>query len=141
MAKSPSTIPMRNLIVKIREKLNSEEASKILKRAAKITERINGVFYENIINQAALSHENSEAVRTKEAARAFANKVLELDDELMKEYMEQDWKEEMGFHAITAEDIAVDLKYPDPSISQRELIEYVLMRDEVAIRDEAMKDL
>lgn len=126
----------------IRNKLNAEEASKILKRAGKISEKIDHTFYENIISQvSALSQENPEPDRTKEAVRALVNKVLELDNELMKEHMGQDWKEEMGFHAITAEDIAVDLKHPDLLISQRELIEYVLMRDEVAIKGEAMKDL
>ncbi|MCF8036929.1 MAG: hypothetical protein K9K62_08670 [Desulfobacteraceae bacterium] len=142
MDESTNTYQRHHFTSELRNELNAEEASKISKRAAKISERIDDVFYENIINQdSGLSHENLEPDRTKEAARAFANRVLELDDELMKKYMGQAWEEEMAFHAVKAEDIAVDIKQPDPSSSQRGLIEYILMRDELAIRDEAMKDL
>lgn len=132
----------RRFILEMRNNLNAEEASKISKRVAKISERIDNVFYKNVVNQAsAFSHENPKPDGRKKAFKTFVSEVLKLDDELMKEYMGRDWEEGMASHAITAKDIAVNLKQPDPSISLQELIEYIVILDELAIREEATKEL
>ncbi|MCF8339243.1 MAG: hypothetical protein K9I74_14795 [Bacteroidales bacterium] len=142
MANSLETLPVHEFILEFSSQLGVEEKSKIFNRAVEISNKIAPALYEKVVRPTSNEeHGNSNSNVLKKATKKFTEEVLKLDNELMQKHMGEDWEDEMGFHAITADDIVAGIGQPDPSFPKLEMVKYILMRDEFAIREGFIKGM